>query len=171
METYIFGIAVLLGEAGLLARTGCQMSRGYSAHSSAFSSTISLASRSTLFVGAIEPASKPGGQRQSAMTLQEHLTHQFNCHSEGWDPHNRSPITWHLNGKWQKEQPSNHRRLVLAPGSHSGVTNVGYEDNSTFSLRPRRWIRELVCVTSNPRTGEKYNATLTLILQCESSSS
>lgn len=171
----IFGIKVILGEARLLAGTGYQISSGYSGawyhHSLSFCSAILLSSRSALFAGAIEPTSKHGGQQQAAMTLQENLSHQFSCHSEGWDPHNRPLITWYLNGKWQKEQLSNHRRLVMTSESDSEVIDLGYNHNSTFSLRPRKWNRELVCVASNPRTGEKYNATITLSLQCESSSS
>lgn len=99
------------------------------------------------------------------MTLQENLTHQFNCHSEGWDPHSRPLITWHL-----KEEPSNHRRLVMTSEDDSEVINLGYNHSSTLSLRPRRWSRELVCVASNPRTGQKHNATITLSLQGESPS-
>lgn len=104
------------------------------------------------------------------MTLRENLTHQFHCRSEGWDPHNRPLITWYLNGKWQKEQPSNRGRLVMTSESDSEVINLGHNHNSTLPLRPRTWNRELVCVASNPRTGERYNATITLSLQCESSS-
>lgn len=37
--------------------------------------------------------------------------------------------------------------------------------NSTYSLKVRRWDRELVCVASNPKTGESYNATVTLNIQ------
>lgn len=49
----------------------------------------------------------------------------------------------------------------------SVVMRPGANQNSTFSLRARKWDRELVCVASDPRSGESYNATLTLNVQCE----
>lgn len=118
----------------------------------------------------MEATSKHGVPQQAAVALQENHTHQFNCHSEGWDPYHRPLITWYLNGKWQQEQPSHRRRLVMTSESDSDVISLGHNHSGAFSLRPRRWNRELVCVASNPRTGEKYNATITLSLQCESSS-
>lgn len=102
------------------------------------------------------------------MSLPENLPHQFHCHSEGWDPHRRPLITWYLDGNGQ---PSKRRRLVMTSESGSEFINLGPNPNGTLSLRPRKWIRELVCVASNPQTGEKHNATITLRLQCESSSS
>lgn len=131
---------------------------------------VSLASRSTLFAGAMEATSKHGGQHAAAAILPGNLRHQFTCHSQGWDPDNRPLITWYLDGKRPKDRPSNRRRLVRTSESESEVLSFGYNPNSTSSLRPRKWDRELVCVASNPRTGEQYNATITLSLQCESSS-
>ncbi|TNN01556.1 hypothetical protein fugu_010938 [Takifugu bimaculatus] len=91
----------------------------------------------------MEPASKQEGrQQQAAMALQEDVTHQFSCHSDGRDPRHPLVIRWHLDGNWQKQEPSKHRRLAMT-----------------------KWNRELVCVASNPRTGERYNATITLSLQ------
>lgn len=120
----------------------------------------------------MEPTSKHEGQQQqqqAAVALQENVTHQFSCHSEGRDPRHPLVITWHLDGKWQKQEPSKRRRLAMTSARDSDAVHLGYEHNSTFSLRPRKWNRELLCVASNPRTGEKYNATITLSLQCESS--
>lgn len=118
----------------------------------------------------MEPASKQEGrQQQAAMALQEDVTHQFSCHSDGRDPRRPLVIRWHLDGNWQKQEPSKHRRLAMTSGRDSDAVRLGYEHNSTLSLRPRKWNRELVCVASNPRTGERYNATITLSLQCESS--
>lgn len=124
-------------------------------------------SGSTRLADAIEPTTNHDGQQLAAMTLQENVTHHFSCRSEGWDPHNPPLITWYLNGKWRREQPLDHRRLVMTSERDSEVINVRHSHNSTFSLQPRKWKRELVCVASNPRTGEKYNATLTLSLQSE----
>lgn len=102
----------------------------------------------------MEGASAPEGQqRPSAVTLQENAPHRFSCHSEGWDPRNPPLIAWRLNGKWWKQVPS---------------TRVGHDHNGTLSLRPGKWNSELVCVASKPRTGERYNATITLSLQRES---
>ncbi|XP_056905177.1 transmembrane protein 25 [Takifugu flavidus] len=118
------------------------------------------------WTGAMEPTSKQEGrQQQAAMALQEDVTHQFSCHSDGRDPRHPLVIRWHLDGNWQKQEPSKHRRLAMTSGRDSDAVRLGYEHNSTFSLRPRKWNRELVCVASNPRTGERYNATITLSLQ------
>eukprot|EP00066_Takifugu_rubripes_P017225 XP_011606491.1 PREDICTED: transmembrane protein 25 [Takifugu rubripes] len=118
------------------------------------------------WTGAMEPTSKQEGrQQQAAMALQEDVTHQFSCHSDGRDPRHPLVIRWHLDGNWQKQEPSKHRRLAMTSGRDSDAVHLGYGHNSTFSLRPRKWNRELVCVASNPRTGERYNATITLSLQ------
>ncbi|XP_011606491.2 transmembrane protein 25 [Takifugu rubripes] len=118
------------------------------------------------WTGAMEPTSKQEGrQQQAAMALQEDVTHQFSCHSDGRDPRHPLVIRWHLDGNWQKQEPSKHRRLAMTSGRDSDAVRLGYGHNSTFSLRPRKWNRELVCVASNPRTGERYNATITLSLQ------
>ncbi|CAF95557.1 unnamed protein product [Tetraodon nigroviridis] len=90
--------------------------------------------------GAVEPTSSQGGPRRAAAGLPGNLPHQFSCRSEGWDPHNR-------------------------PLGQSEVIPSGDRPNSTFSLRPRKWSRELVCEASNPRTGQKFNASVTLSLQ------
>uniref|UniRef100_H3CLT1 Transmembrane protein 25 n=1 Tax=Tetraodon nigroviridis TaxID=99883 RepID=H3CLT1_TETNG len=93
------------------------------------------------------------------------LPHQFSCRSEGWDPHNRPLVTWHLNGRRQREQPPSGGRLLTRSQGQSEVIPSGDRPNSTFSLRPRKWSRELVCEASNPRTGQKFNASVTLSLQ------
>jgi len=118
--------------------------------------------------GAIETAPKIDGWHQAAVTLQENMTHRFNCQSDGWDPHAPLLLTWYLNGEQQRKPSPNLDRLVMTSQKDSEVMRPGTNHNSTFSLRARKWDRELVCVASNPRTGESYNATVTLNVQCES---
>lgn len=76
-------------------------------------------------------------------------------------------LTWYLNGERQREPSPNRGRLVMTSQGDSEVLRPGASHNSTFSLRARKWDRELVCVASNPRTGQSYNATVTLNVQCE----
>lgn len=132
---------------------------------------LCVASTSTLPAGGMEAASTPEGQQQpAAVSLQENATHHFSCHSEGWDPRNPPLITWRLNGKWWKQVPSTRERPAATRTSEgdSEAVNLGHDHNGTFSPRPGKWNRELVCVASKPRTGERYNATVTLSLQRES---
>uniref|UniRef100_A0A3B5AQK5 Transmembrane protein 25 n=1 Tax=Stegastes partitus TaxID=144197 RepID=A0A3B5AQK5_9TELE len=115
--------------------------------------------------GAIEPAPKIDGWHRAALTLQENMTHKFNCQSDGWDPRAPPLLTWYLNGEPQREPSPHHGRLVMTSKEDSEVMRPGTNHNSTFSLRARKWDRELVCVASNPRTGESYNASVTLNVQ------
>ncbi|XP_039987163.1 transmembrane protein 25 [Xiphias gladius] len=114
---------------------------------------------------AIEPAPKIDGWHRAAVTLQENTTHRFNCQSDGWDPHAPPLLTWYLNGEQQGEPSPNPGRLVMTPQEDPEVTRQGTNHNSTFSLQARKWDRELVCVASNPWTGNSYNATVTLNVQ------
>ncbi|KAM6933411.1 transmembrane protein 25 [Xenentodon cancila] len=117
------------------------------------------------WTGAIEPAPKIDGRHQAAVTMRENMTHKFNCQSDGWDPRAPPLLTWYLNGELQRARAPNHDRLVAVSKKDSELTKPGTNRNSTFSLRARKWDRELVCVASNPRTGESYNATITLNVQ------
>ncbi|XP_071394999.1 transmembrane protein 25 [Centroberyx affinis] len=117
------------------------------------------------WTGAIEPAAKIDGRHWSALTLQENMTHRFNCQSDSWDPHAPPLLTWYLNGQRQSEPMPDRGRLVMTSQEESEVMRPGAHHNSTFSLRARKWDRELVCAASNPRTGESYNATVTLNVQ------
>ncbi|KAL0972759.1 hypothetical protein UPYG_G00194420 [Umbra pygmaea] len=116
--------------------------------------------------GAIEHAPKIDGHQRAALTLKENVTHKFNCQSEGWNSHAPPLLTWYLNG--ERQRPGSEKR---APGrlvtSHEegGRLKPVSRQNSTFSLRARRWDRELVCAVSGPHTGESYNATVTLNVQ------
>lgn len=121
-----------------------------------------------LLTGAIGPAPKIDGWHRAAVTLQENMTHRFNCQSDGWDPRAPLLLTWYLNGEQQREPSPNHGRLVMTSQEDSEFMRPGTNHNSTFSLRARKWDRELVCIASNPRTGKSYNATITLNVQCES---
>ncbi|XP_078102787.1 transmembrane protein 25 [Sander vitreus] len=129
------------------------------------SAVIFLHTLALSWTGAIEPAPKIDGQHRAAVTLQENMTHWFNCQSDGWDPRARPLLTWYLNGEQQRSPPPNHGRLVMTSQEGSEVVRPGTNHNSTFSLQARKWDRELVCVASNPRTGESYNATVTLNIQ------
>lgn len=127
-----------------------------------------ITSSCTHYSGAIEPAPKIDGRHRAALTLQENATHRFNCQSDGWDPNAPPLLTWYLNGERQRETSPNRGRLVMTSQDDSKVMRPELNLNSTFSLRAKKWDRELVCVASNPRTGESYNATITLNVQCES---
>ncbi|XP_041734765.1 transmembrane protein 25 isoform X1 [Coregonus clupeaformis] len=120
------------------------------------------------WTGAIEHAPKIDGRHRAALTLKENVTHKFNCQSEGWNPHAPPLLTWYLNGERQR-QPSDKRtpgRLVVTTSQEeSGLLKPDSKHNSTFSLRARKWDRELVCAASSPHSGESYNATVTLNVQ------
>ncbi|KAM6958760.1 transmembrane protein 25 [Aplochiton taeniatus] len=118
--------------------------------------------------GAIEPAPKIDGRHRSRITLKENVTHKFHCQSEGWDPQAPPLLTWYLNGERQRERslPSSGgdtRRLVMT--SREELLKPGARHNSTFSLRARKWDRELVCAAANPSSGKSSNATVTLNVQ------
>ncbi|XP_053279481.1 transmembrane protein 25 [Pleuronectes platessa] len=129
------------------------------------SAVVFLHTLALSWTGAIEPAPKIDGWHRAAVTLQENRTHQFNCQADGWDPHAPPLLTWYLNGEQQGSPSPNHGRLVMTSQEDSVLMRPGTNHNSTFSLQARKWDRELVCVASNPRTGESYNATVTLNVQ------
>ncbi|XP_037124529.1 transmembrane protein 25 [Syngnathus acus] len=114
------------------------------------------------WTGAVEPAPKIDGHRQTVMTLGENMVHNFHCHSDGW--HTPTLLTWYLNGERQRSHsPKGGQRKTAQKDSE--VTRLRAIHNSTFSLRARKWDRELVCVAMNPKSGESYNATVTLNVQ------
>uniref|UniRef100_G3NRZ2 Ig-like domain-containing protein n=1 Tax=Gasterosteus aculeatus aculeatus TaxID=481459 RepID=G3NRZ2_GASAC len=120
--------------------------------------------------GAVEPAAEIDGHRRAAVTLQENTTHWFNCQSDGWDARAHPSLTWYLNGERQREPPPPppppHRGRPASPqGGPEAWRPPRANHNSTFPLRARKWDRELVCVASDPRTGESRNATVTLNVQ------
>ncbi|XP_077467789.1 transmembrane protein 25 [Stigmatopora argus] len=114
--------------------------------------------------GAVEPSSKIDGHRQTTLTLRENMIHRFNCHSEGWHAHAPISLTWYLNGE-QQRSPGAKDGLAMSPLKGSEVRRLGVNHNSTFSMRARKWDRELVCVALNPKSGETYNASVTLNVQ------
>ncbi|KAL7825371.1 hypothetical protein AOLI_G00325780 [Acnodon oligacanthus] len=119
------------------------------------------------WTGAIDPAPKIDGQQRSEVTLQENVSHRFNCESEGWSAQAPPLLTWYLNGERQSEVTGSQgaARLVMASPEDSGRVKFSSERNSSFTLRPRKWDRELVCAASNPGGGESYNATVILNVQ------
>ncbi|KAM9319026.1 transmembrane protein 25 isoform 1-T2 [Pholidichthys leucotaenia] len=129
------------------------------------SAVVFLHTLALSWTGAIEPIPKIDGRHQAALTLKENMTHRFNCQSDGFDPHAPPLLTWYLNGEQQREKSPNRGRLVMTSQKDSEIMRPGTNHNSTFSLRAKKWDRELVCVASNPRTGESYNATVTLNVQ------
>ncbi|XP_060928451.1 transmembrane protein 25 [Limanda limanda] len=129
------------------------------------SAVVFLHTLALSWTGAIEPAPKIDGWHRAAVTLQENRTHRFNCQADGWDPHAPPLLTWYLNGEQQGTLSPNHGSLVMTSQEDSVLMRPGTHHNSTFSLQARKWDRELVCVASNPRTGESYNATVTLNVQ------
>uniref|UniRef100_A0AAY4AU24 Ig-like domain-containing protein n=1 Tax=Denticeps clupeoides TaxID=299321 RepID=A0AAY4AU24_9TELE len=109
---------------------------------------------------------KIDGQHRSVVTLQENKTRQFRCQVDSWSPDAPTLLTWYLNGEKQS-QPRDEGSVRPAAKSRkqSRVLKQDPQRNSTLSLRARKWDRELVCVASNPQSGESYNATVTLNVQ------
>lgn len=128
------------------------------------SAVVFLHTLALSWTGAIEPAPKIDGRHRAAVTLQENMTHRFKCQSDGWDSRAPPVLTWYLNGEEQSEPSAKHRRLVMTSQEEAEV-RPNTRHNSTYSLRARKWDKELVCVASNPRTGESYNASVTLNVQ------
>ncbi|XP_034557239.1 transmembrane protein 25 [Notolabrus celidotus] len=141
------------------------MERGCLRRWASGSAVVFLHTLALSWTGAIEPVPKIDGWHRAALTLQENMTHRFNCQSDGWDPHAPALLTWYLNGQQQRAPSPKRGRLVMTPKEESEVTRRVHKHNSTFSLHARKWHRELVCVASNPMTGESYNATVTLNVQ------
>ncbi|KAJ8280222.1 hypothetical protein GJAV_G00052000 [Gymnothorax javanicus] len=109
---------------------------------------------------------KIDGKLHSAITLHENVTHQFNCQTEGWNPEAPPLLTWYLNGERQEEaSDSRTGQLLTTSQKASRVPKGGVKRNSTFTLRARKWDRDLVCAVSNPQHGESYNATVILNVQ------
>ncbi|XP_070826633.1 transmembrane protein 25 [Chaetodon trifascialis] len=129
------------------------------------SAVVFLHTLALSWTGAIEPAPKIDGRHRAVVTLQENMTHRFNCQSDSWDPRAPPLLTWYLNGVQQRELSTKRGRLVMTSQDDSEGMRPGTNHNSTFALRAKKWDRELVCVASNPRTGESYNATITLNVQ------
>ncbi|KAG9265336.1 transmembrane protein 25 [Astyanax mexicanus] len=119
------------------------------------------------WTGAIDPAPKIDGHQRSEVTLQENVSHRFNCESEGWSSQAPPLLTWYLNGQRQSEVTGSRGtgRLVMNSPEGPGQVKFSSERNSSFTLQPRKWDRELVCAATNPAGGESYNATVTLNVQ------
>ncbi|XP_026994527.2 transmembrane protein 25 isoform X3 [Tachysurus fulvidraco] len=101
---------------------------------------------------ALDPAPKIDGRHHSEVTVQENITHSFNCQSEGWSPQAPPLLTWYLNGERQSEVSGSRGpgRLVMTSPNDKGKMKYSAERNSTFTLRPRKSDRELVCAATNP---------------------
>uniref|UniRef100_A0A3B1K3F1 Ig-like domain-containing protein n=1 Tax=Astyanax mexicanus TaxID=7994 RepID=A0A3B1K3F1_ASTMX len=108
------------------------------------------------WTGAIDPAPKIDGHQRSEVTLQENVSHRFNCESEGWSSQAPPLLTWYLNGQRQSEVTGSRGtgRLVMNSPEGPGQVKFSSERNSSFTLQPRKWDREL-----------SYNATVTLNVQ------
>ncbi|KAI4897709.1 hypothetical protein NFI96_012942 [Prochilodus magdalenae] len=119
------------------------------------------------WTGAIDPAPKIDGHQRSEVTLQENISHRFNCESDGWSAQAPPLLTWYLNGERQSEVTGSQgaARLVMTSPEDSGRVKFSSERNSSFTLQPRKWDRELVCAARNPGGGESYNATVILNVQ------
>lgn len=95
----------------------------------------------------------------AAVTLQENITYWFQCHADDWDTSGPLLLTWYLNGD-QQGAPTERCQLE--------ATRAATHCNSNFSLQASRWQRQLTCVASHPRTGEKFNTTVVLDVRCGS---
>ncbi|XP_063060665.1 transmembrane protein 25 [Engraulis encrasicolus] len=119
------------------------------------------------WTGKTERGPRIDGKGRSSVTLQENSTRQFNCQSDGWSSQAPPLLTWYLNGQRQR-QPAPYdgpERLVVRSPVQAAVHRRDPRRNSTFSLKARRWDRELVCAATNPGSGESYNATVVLNVQ------
>lgn len=89
----------------------------------------------------------------AAVTLQENITYWFQCRADGWNTSGPLLLTWYLNGDQQGVSPERCLLEAARPATRC---------NSSFSLQASRWQRQLTCVASHPRTGEKFNTTVVL---------
>lgn len=133
-------------------------------HSRTLWDTVKCINNLDCFTGALEPVPKINGHRHSEVNVQENVTHNFDCQSEGWNSQSPPLLTWYLNGERQREV-SGSRGVGRDDG---GTVKYSSERNSTFILRPRKWDRELVCAASRPGGEQSYNATVILNVQCKS---
>lgn len=132
------------------------------------SAVVLLHTLALSWTGAVESGPKIDGRQRASLTLRENMTHRFNCQADSWDPRAPPLLTWYLNGeqKTQSKPPPKRGRRVMAPTRDDFRDRPNTQQpNSTFSLKVRRWDRELVCVASNPKTGQSYNASVSLNIQ------
>ncbi|XP_054649328.1 transmembrane protein 25 isoform X2 [Dunckerocampus dactyliophorus] len=93
------------------------------------------------------------------------MTHKFRCQSDGWDPQSPPLLTWYLNGEQQRALSPKGGGVVTSHKDSVVRRSGANQSNSSFSLQARKWDRELVCVAMDPKSGESYNATVTLNVQ------
>ncbi|XP_033833049.1 transmembrane protein 25 [Periophthalmus magnuspinnatus] len=133
------------------------------------SAVVLLHTLALSWTGAVESGPKIDGRQRASLTLRENITHRFNCQTDSWDPRAPPLLTWYLNGEQQHAQskppPKRGRRVMMPPRDDFRDRPNVQPPNSTFSLKVRRWDRELVCAASNPKTGQSYNATVMLNIQ------
>ncbi|XP_058866219.1 transmembrane protein 25 [Acipenser ruthenus] len=114
--------------------------------------------------GVSEPLPRIDGRWRSIATLRENVTREFSCQSEGWPAEAPPFLIWYLNGE---RQQTGGRVLVTSsssPEQERGVSNQS-SSHSTFTLRARKWDRELRCAAEHPASGETYNASVLLNVQ------
>ncbi|CAL9684206.1 unnamed protein product [Knipowitschia caucasica] len=132
------------------------------------SAVVLLHTLALSWTGAVESGPKIDGRQRASLTLRENMTHRFSCQTDSWDPRAPPLLTWYLNGEqkqhMQSRPPVKRGRRVMPPPPED-FSDRANSPNSTFSLKVRRWDRELVCVASNPKTGQSYNATVMLNIQ------
>lgn len=130
------------------------------------SAVVLLHTLALSWTGAVESGPRIDGRQRASLTLRENVTHRFSCQADSWDPRAPPLLTWYLNGEQQTQSrpPPKRGRRVMAP-PRDDFRDRAPPPNSTFSLKVRRWDRELVCVASNPQTGQSYNATVSLNIQ------
>ncbi|MGH0157279.1 UNVERIFIED_CONTAM: hypothetical protein FKN15_032452 [Acipenser sinensis] len=92
--------------------------------------------------GVSEPLPRIDGRWRSIAMLRENVTREFSCQSEGWPAEAPPFLIWYLNGE---RQQTGDRVLVTSsssPEQERGVSNQS-SSHSTFTLRARKWDREL----------------------------
>lgn len=132
------------------------------------SAVVLLHTLALSWTGAVESGPRIDGRQRASLTLRENITHRFNCQTDSWDPRAPPLLTWYLNGEQQtqsKPPPKRGRRVMAPPRDDFRDRPNTQHPNSTLSLKVRRWDRELVCVASNPKTGQSYNASVSLNIQ------
>ncbi|KAK6468017.1 transmembrane protein 25 [Huso huso] len=117
--------------------------------------------------GVSEPLPRIDGRWRSIATLRENVTREFSCQSEGWPAEAPPFLIWYLNGERPSLCGAECPGDIIVPSPHCRSIAVSNQSSShsTFTLRARKWDRELRCAAEHPASGETYNASVLLNVQ------